>query len=70
MSAITSTYTVAGMTCGGCAGKVTSAISAVAGVTDVRTDPATGQVSVTSEGSLDDTKVRDAVQEAGYGVKD
>ena len=70
MSANTSTYTVAGMTCGGCAGKVTSAISTVAGVTDVSADPATGQVSVTSDGPLDDAQVRDAIQDAGYEVKD
>jgi copper chaperone len=66
----TSTYTVAGMTCGGCANKVRSAVEKVSGVTDVGVDPRTGLLTITSDGTLDDAKVRDAVQVAGYDVKD
>ncbi|GAA4986424.1 heavy-metal-associated domain-containing protein [Actinopolymorpha pittospori] len=66
----TSTYVVAGMTCSGCAGRVRSAVGKVAGVTDVGVDPVTGQVTIASDGTLDDSKVRDAVKAAGYEVKD
>lgn len=66
----TSTYTVAGMTCSGCAGKVRSAVEKVAGVRNVGVDPATGRLTVTSDGTLDDAKVREAVHVAGYDVKD
>ncbi|MCC5578091.1 MULTISPECIES: heavy-metal-associated domain-containing protein [Microtetraspora] len=61
-----STYTVTGMTCGHCVGTVTSEIGRVAGVTAVDVQLATGTVTVTSDGPLDDALVRDAVEEAGY----
>ncbi|WP_020579832.1 heavy-metal-associated domain-containing protein [Actinopolymorpha alba] len=64
------TYTVAGMTCNGCAGKVTSKVGQLAGITDTKVDLATGQLTVTSDGSIDDAKIRDAVEEAGYEIKD
>ncbi|GAA1903561.1 heavy-metal-associated domain-containing protein [Streptomyces sodiiphilus] len=62
----TITYKVTGMTCGHCEGAVTSEVSALPGVTGVRAEAATGLVVVTAEGPLDDTAVRDAVDEAGY----
>ncbi|NUW39431.1 heavy-metal-associated domain-containing protein [Nonomuraea rhodomycinica] len=66
MSTSTSTYKVSGMTCGGCAGKVTTEIGKVAGVSSVDVELATGQVTVTSEGPLDEARIRDVVEEAGY----
>ncbi|MFF4773362.1 heavy-metal-associated domain-containing protein [Microtetraspora fusca] len=63
-----STYTVTGMTCGHCVGTVTSEIGKVAGVTGVEVELATGKVTVTSDGPLDEALVRDAVEEAGYEV--
>jgi copper chaperone CopZ len=60
------TYTVAGMTCGHCVRSVTEEISAIDGVADVSVDLPTGAVAVTSDGPLDDARVRAAVEEAGY----
>lgn len=63
-----STYKVSGMTCGGCAGKVKDEIGKVAGVSSVAVELATGQVTVTSDGPLDDAEIRNAVEEIGYEV--
>jgi copper chaperone CopZ len=64
--AVTSTYTVAGMTCSHCVQAVTGEISALPGVAEVRVDLASGTVAVTSETPLADDDVRAAVDEAGY----
>jgi len=64
----TTTYHVSGMTCGHCVSAVSSEVGSLAGVTDVKVDLATGAVTVTSEGPLDDTAVAAAVDEAGYQV--
>jgi copper chaperone CopZ len=68
--AVTSTYTVSGMTCGHCVGAVTSELSALDGVEDVQVDLATGAVTVTSAAPLADESVRAAVDEAGYELAD
>ena len=60
------TYTVSGMTCGHCAASVTEEITEIDGVTDVAVDLPTGAVTVTSDRPLDETRVRAAVEEAGY----
>lgn len=62
----TATYDVAGMTCGHCEQSVQEELSELAGVTEVRADHTTGQVSVTSAEPLDRTAVAAAVEEAGY----
>lgn len=64
----TSIITVTGMTCGGCASKVRNEVGAVAGVTAVDADPATGRVTVESAGEVDTDAVRHAVEAAGYRV--
>lgn len=64
--AVTSTYTVTGMTCGHCVQAVTGELSALAGVDGVQVDLASGAVTVTSEAPLEDEAVRAAVDEAGY----
>nr|WP_221376936.1 cation transporter [Actinoplanes polyasparticus] len=64
--AVTSTYTVTGMTCGHCVQAVTGELSALPGVDDVQIDLASGAVTVTSEAPLADDAVRAAVDEAGY----
>lgn len=64
----TQTYSVTGMTCGHCAGAVTSELEAVQGVTDVAVDLVAGgtsTVTVTSESPLDDSTVSAALDEAG-----
>ena len=62
----TSTYTVAGMTCGHCVSAVTEEVTAVPGVTAVDVDLASGRLTVTSDTPVDDDAVRAAVDEAGY----
>ena len=62
------TYTVTGMTCGHCVRSVTEEITEIDGVTDVAVDLPTGAVTVTSDGPLDETQVRAAVEEAGYAL--
>ena len=65
----TTTYSVSGMTCGHCTSAVTEELSKLTGVQEVSIDlnaGGTSAVHVTSETALDDTAVRDAVDEAGY----
>ncbi|CCH35379.1 heavy-metal-associated domain-containing protein [Actinosynnema sp. NPDC047251] len=63
---VTTTYTVNGMTCGHCASSVTEELTAVAGVTGVDVQLATGAVTVTSTRELTADEVGAAVTEAGY----
>lgn len=60
------TYTVSGMTCGHCVGTVKFEVGKIAGVTAVDVDLATGKVTVTGDDPIDETLVREAVEEAGY----
>ncbi|TCO44105.1 copper chaperone CopZ [Kribbella antiqua] len=65
----TTTYSVSGMTCGHCSASVTEEISKIAGVQEVSIDLVAGGTSavhVTSESALDESAVREAVDEAGY----
>lgn len=62
------TYTVTGMTCGHCVNSVTEELTKLQGISDVDVDLATGEVTVTSDGPIDDAKIREAVDEAGYAV--
>ena len=64
----TSNYTVVGMTCGHCVSAVTDEVSQLAGVTAVDVDLASGGLTVTSDGPVDESAVRAAVEEAGYEV--
>ncbi|KAA1424686.1 heavy-metal-associated domain-containing protein [Mumia zhuanghuii] len=68
------TYSVTGMTCGHCAGAVTSEIRALDGVREVEVDLVAGgtsSVHVTSDVPLEDAAVATAVDEAGdYAVVD
>ncbi|MEV6371007.1 copper ion binding protein [Micromonospora musae] len=65
---VTTTYQVQGMTCGHCVSAVSAEVGAVAGVSDVQVDLATGQVIVTSDSPLEISAVRSAVDEAGYDL--
>jgi copper ion binding protein len=64
----TTTFTVAGMTCGHCVAAVTEEVAKVEGVTTVDVDLASGVVTVQSTQPLDAQAVADAVDEAGYSV--
>jgi copper chaperone len=59
---------VKGMTCSGCMNKVTGAVTAVAGVTDVDVDISNGELTVVSDTEVDPQIVRNAVSEAGYEI--
>ncbi|MGN9774552.1 heavy-metal-associated domain-containing protein [Micromonospora sp. H33] len=65
---VTTTYQVQGMTCGHCVSSVSAEVGAIKGVSEVRVDLASGQVTVTSESPLDIETVRAAVDEAGYDL--
>lgn len=65
-AAVTTVFTVAGMTCGHCEQAVGKAVGALDGVTAVRVDVRAGLVSVDSVGEPDEAVVRAAVDEAGY----
>lgn len=59
-------YQVSGMTCGGCASRVSKQLAEVPGVRDVSIDVASGAVTVISSTELDDAAVGKAVAQAGY----
>jgi len=59
------TYTVPDMSCGHCEHVVSSELLAVAGVEDVSVDLETKLVVVRGEG-LDDSRLRSAIEDAGY----
>ena len=62
----TTTITVEGMTCAGCASSVRAELSQLAGVSEVTIDLMRGTVTIVSIGSVDPDAVRAAVEEAGY----
>ena len=64
----TATYTVVGMTCAHCVNSVTEEVTQVPGVTSVDVDLASGDLTVTSDTTIDDSAVQAAVEEAGYQV--
>lgn len=64
----TSTYTVAGMTCGHCVSSVREEVSGIPGVTAVEVDLGSGKLDVTAESPVSDDAIRAAVKEAGYQV--
>jgi copper chaperone len=64
----TQTYNVTGMTCGHCAGAVTSELKSLDGVQDVDVELVAGgtsTVTVTSDAPLDEAQVATALDEAG-----
>ncbi|BCJ44207.1 heavy metal transport/detoxification protein [Actinoplanes ianthinogenes] len=68
--AVTSTYTVKGMTCSHCVNAVTEELEGLPGVAGVQVDLGSGAVTVTSEAPLSQDAVRGAVDEAGYELAD
>lgn len=64
--AVTSTYTVTGMTCSHCVQAVTGELSSLPGVETVQIDLPSGEVTVTSAAPLAVDEVKAAVDEAGY----
>ena len=67
-SMTTSSITVVGMTCDHCVRSVKDEVGAIAGVTDVTVDLASGRVEITSDAPIDPATVAAAVDEAGYAL--
>jgi copper ion binding protein len=65
---MTTTYDVAGMTCGHCVASITKEVGKVEGVQLVKVDLETGRVTITSDVPVDPALVAAAVDEAGYAV--
>ena len=65
---VTSEYVVSGMHCRHCASSVTEEVSAVRGVTDVKVDLNSGQLTVISDTEIPFENIEAAVDEAGYRV--
>lgn len=59
---------VDGMTCGHCAQTVTRAVEAVPAVDRALVDLKAGEVTV--EGNADENAIRQAIEDAGYDVRD
>jgi copper chaperone len=65
---VTSQYVVSGMHCGHCVSSVTEEVSAVSGVTDVKVDLDSGQLTVVSNTEIPLQSIEAAVDEAGYSL--
>jgi copper ion binding protein len=66
MSTFQQTFHVTGMTCGHCVSAVEEEVGAIADVTHVVVDLASGRVTVGSDREVTLTEVAAAVDEAGY----
>ncbi|MEU1043858.1 heavy-metal-associated domain-containing protein [Streptomyces sp. NPDC005897] len=66
VSPVTTTYAVAGMSCGHCAATLTRVIGELDGVTGVDVQLDTGRVTVTATAEPDDAAIAEVVDEAGY----
>lgn len=64
----TTTRSVVGMTCDHCVRAVSTEVGGIEGVTAVDVELASGLVTITSEGPLDEAAFAEAVDEAGYEV--
>ncbi|MFE0807586.1 heavy-metal-associated domain-containing protein [Streptomyces sp. NPDC058794] len=66
MTSISTTYSVAGMSCGHCKATLTRVIGELDGVTGVDVQLDSGRVTVTATAEPDDTVIAEVVDEAGY----
>ncbi|MEU2121383.1 heavy-metal-associated domain-containing protein [Nocardia niwae] len=66
----TTTVTVTGMTCGGCAASVRTEIGRLPGVDSVAVEPAGELVTVQSASPIERAELTAAVARAGYAVAD
>lgn len=62
------TIEVSGMTCDHCTAAIEHAVALVGGVERVRADLASGRVEVTVSGPVEESSVREAVEDEGYEV--
>ncbi|KWX68942.1 heavy-metal-associated domain-containing protein [Mycobacterium sp. NAZ190054] len=64
----TTTITVEGMSCGGCANSVRAELTHIPGVLEVEVDVTSGAVTIGSDSPVDPAVIRAAVEEAGYSL--
>ena len=64
----TTEYTISGMTCSHCVQPVSEAVSALADLTKVAVDLASGGLTVVSDAPVPFAAIERAVDEAGYTV--
>lgn len=62
-------FPVRGLTCDNCRKAVEQALIAVPGVTMVNVDAGTGRATVTTDGTVSDARLAEAVQAAGYAAE-
>jgi copper chaperone CopZ len=62
----TTTVTVTGMSCGGCASSVREEIGDIPGVNAVDVELRSGTVLIESDGPVESVAIKNAVEEAGY----
>ncbi|MCH5671463.1 heavy-metal-associated domain-containing protein [Streptomyces gilvus] len=62
-------YNVTGMSCEHCAASIREEVSEISGVSEVVVDVAAKSVTVHGA-DLDDSRLRAAIVEAGYGITD
>jgi copper chaperone CopZ len=62
----TTTVTVTGMSCGGCASSVREEIGDIPGVNAVDVELRSGTVLIESDGPVEPVAIKNAVEEAGY----
>ncbi|KDN87704.1 heavy-metal-associated domain-containing protein [Kitasatospora cheerisanensis] len=62
----TAVFAVEGMSCGHCEQSVGTVLSALPGVTAVTADAKAGRVTLTAAGEVDESRIRAAVDEAGF----
>lgn len=61
---------IEGMTCGHCSARVEKALKAVDGIVDAKVDLANKNAIVELSSSVDDSVLKEAVEDAGYDVTD
>jgi copper chaperone CopZ len=63
----TTTYSVLGMTCGGCAKRVRTAIETdLPELSEIEVDPTANEVRITAESPVSEDAVKAAVERTGY----
>ncbi|MGB7606663.1 MAG: heavy metal-associated domain-containing protein [Lutisporaceae bacterium] len=61
---------IEGMTCGHCSARVEKALKAVDGIADAKVDLANKNATVELSSNVDDSVLKEAVEDAGYDVTD
>ena len=64
----TSTFSVSGMTCGGCAKSVERALGELSGVSSVAVDWQAGQVVVVHDETVSQADITGAIDDTGFEV--